>query len=90
MGRVSVSSRTSRTVAVQLAALSSNCTVELLRSPVDRAGQDPATTVLRSWSSAAFPLGSGTVSTAVDTASDCFVRPEVPCNGIMVAIGNPT
>jgi hypothetical protein len=34
--------------------------------------------------------GTGTVQATVDTASDCFVRPQVRRSGTLVATGNPT
>lgn len=90
MGKVSVTGLNSRTVAVQVAHLPSDCTVELVVGPVDYAGQDPGTSVVRTWSASAFPSGSGTVSTAVNTTAACFVRPQIRKSGVLTATGNPT
>jgi hypothetical protein len=87
MGAASVKSVGSRTIAIALAGLPSGCTLHLVRGPVDLAGQDPGTSVVRTWSLAA---GASTVSTAVDTSSSCFVRPQLRRNGALVATGNPT
>jgi hypothetical protein len=89
MGHGSIATSTSRSVAVFAANLPSDCTVELVRGPVDLSGQDPGTSVVRTWSASAFGAG-GTVSTAVDTGTACFVRPQVRRSGTLVAAGNPT
>jgi hypothetical protein len=89
MGRAAVSGAGSRTVAIGVANLPADCTVELVRGPVDLTGQDPGTSVVRSWPASAFGV-EGTVSTAVDTAASCFIRPQVRRNGALVATGNPT
>jgi hypothetical protein len=91
MGKASVASPSTRSVAVEVANLPSNCTVQLVRGPVDLAGQDPATTVVATFPRSSFGTsGSGTVSVAVDTATSCFIRPQVLQNGVLVATGNPT
>jgi hypothetical protein len=87
MGAAAVKVVGSRTITIALAGLPSGCTLELVRGPVDLAGQDPGTSVVRTWSLAA---GASTVSTAVDTSSSCFVRPQLRRNGALVATGNPT
>jgi hypothetical protein len=87
MGAAAVKVVGSRTIAIALAGLPSGCTLELVRGPVDLTGQDPGTSVVRTWSLAA---GASTVSTAVDTSSSCFVRPQLRRNGALVATGNPT
>lgn len=89
MGAASVNNAATRTIAIALQNLPAGCTVELVRSPVDFSfsGNDPATTVVRSWSAAA---GTSTLSAAVDTSSACFVRPQVRRGGAIVGVGNPT
>lgn len=90
MGKASVSSLNSRTVAVHVVNLPSDCTVELVVGPVDYSGQDPGTSVLSTWPASAFPAGTGTVSTAVNTTAECFVRPQILTSGALTATGNPT
>ncbi|MBW8766601.1 MAG: hypothetical protein JF630_10370 [Geodermatophilales bacterium] len=90
MGKASVRTSSSRTVAVAITNLPAGCTVQLLAGPVDFTGQDPGTSVVGSWSSTAFPGGKGTVTVAVDTGASCFIRPQVRLNGTLVATGNPT
>jgi hypothetical protein len=89
MGHVSTATRATRTVAVGIAHLPGDCTVELVRSPLDAGAQDPGTSVVRTWAASAFGTG-GTVATAVDTSTACFVRPQVRRAGTLVATGNPT
>jgi hypothetical protein len=91
MGQASVSSRTSRSMEIAGTAVPAGCTVELVRGPVDYAGQDPATAVVASFPASAFGgSGTGTVRVPVSTATSCFVRPQVRRDGILVAAGNPT
>jgi len=87
MGAASVKSVGSRTITIALAGLPSGCILELVRGPVDLTGQDPGTTTVHAWSLGA---GASTVSAAVDTASSCFVRPQLRRGGALVATGNPT
>jgi hypothetical protein len=89
MGHASIATRATRTVAVGIANLPGDCTVELVRSPLDPAATEPAGTVVRSWAASEFGAG-GTVSTSVDTTTACFVRPQVRRSGTLVATGNPT
>jgi hypothetical protein len=91
MGAASVSSASSRTVEIGLSNLPAGATVELVRGPVDFTGQDPGTEVVASFARSDFgPSGTGTVSASVNTATACFVRPQVRLNGTLVASGNPT
>jgi hypothetical protein len=91
MGAASVSGATSRPMAIGMTNLPPDSTVELVRGPVDGTGQDPATAVVASFPRSAFGAsGTGTVQATVDTASDCFVRPQVRRSGTLVATGNPT
>jgi hypothetical protein len=91
MGSASVSGATSRRMVISAARLPADARVELLVSPVDYAGQDPASSLLSSWPASAFgPGGTGAVRTSVATSSSCFVRAQVRLNGTLVATGNPT
>ena len=64
--------------------------MELVRGPVDLTGNDPGTSLVRSWPGSAFATASGTVSTSVSTTAGCFVRVQVRRDGALVASGNPT
>jgi hypothetical protein len=91
MGAVSVRGVSSRTVAISVANLPSDCTLELRTGPVDGAGQDPLTSSVGSWTASVVGSGgTGTVSAQVSTSSACFVRAQVLRNGNVVATGNPT
>jgi hypothetical protein len=91
MGAVSVRGAGSRQVAIGVAALPPDCTLELLTGPVDFTGIDPKVSTVHSWTgSAVSPRGTGTVSAEVSTSSDCFVRAQVRKAGAIVASGNPT
>jgi hypothetical protein len=90
MGRASVAGAASRTVAVFVDGLPADCTVELVRGPVDLTGNDPGTSVVRSWPASAFSTASGTASVSVSTTTGCFVRAQVRRGGVLVATGNPT
>jgi len=63
--------------------------VELVRGPVGRTGDDPATTVEASLPASAFSA-DGLAEVPISTGSDCFVRPQVRRAGTVVATGNPT
>ena len=91
MGAVSVSDAGSRRVAIGVAALPADCTLELLTGPVDSTGVDPKTATVHSWpGSEVGTRGRGTVSVDVSTSSACFVRAQVRQAGAIVASGNPT
>ncbi|GAA3179372.1 hypothetical protein GCM10010531_36740 [Blastococcus jejuensis] len=91
MGKASVSSATSRRIAIQVAQLPADCTVELLIGPVDYTGQDPGTSLVRSWGAAAFGAGgTGTVTADINTTASCFVRTQIRRSGALTATGNPT
>jgi hypothetical protein len=92
MGKASISSRTARRIEIAVSVLPADCTLELVRGPVDYAGEDPATEVVAGFPQSAFGgAGTGTVAATVDTDASCFVRPQVRRrNGMLVATGNPT
>jgi hypothetical protein len=91
MGKASIGDRLSRSIEIMVTALPADCTLELVRGPVDYVGEDPATEVVSRFAPSAFGAGgTGTVAATVDTAASCFVRPQVRRNGVLVASGNPT
>ncbi len=89
MGAVSVSTKTSRKLAIYAANLPSDATVQLVSGPVDYAGQvDPGTSVVRSFTPPAFV--SGVVTINVSTSSNRFYRVQVRSSaGEIVGTGNP-
>lgn len=89
MGKASISTRTSRSLNIFAANLPAGCAVEIVRGPVDYAGDDPGTVVVGTVASSAFGT-SGTVTRKVDTTQSCFVRTQVRnSTGGIVGIGNP-
>ncbi len=89
MGKVSVSSRTTRTLAIFAANLPSGGRVELVRGPVDYTGNDPGTAVIETIAPSAFG-SDGRASRSIDTGSSCFVRVQVRNSaGTIVGVGNP-
>ncbi len=91
MGGVTLGRRPSRQVAVSVAALPPDSVVELVASPVDGVGPDPAAVLVGSFTGTSLgPSRSGTVAITVDTSSgSCFVRAQVRRQGVLVATGNP-
>jgi len=89
MGGVSVSSKTTRSLAIWANNLPTGSSVQLVAGPVDYAGaQDPGTTVLRTLAPSAFSGGVATVS--VDTSTSKFYRVQVlASDGSVVGCGNP-
>jgi hypothetical protein len=89
MGQASVSSRTSRSLAVFAANLPSGSTVELVRGPVDYTGNDPGTSVISTIAASGFG-SDGRVSRSIDTSTSCFMRAQVRNSaGAIVGVGNP-
>ncbi len=89
MGKVSVSTKNSRTLDVFATNLPTGGTVEIIAGPVDFTGNDPGTVVLETVAAGAFGPG-GTLSRAVDTSRSSFVRTQVrDAGGTIVGIGNP-
>ena len=94
MGAVSVSKVTSRRLALTVLRVPAGGSVTLLQGAVDYAGNrqpTPNTTAIRSWTGRQVAAAGGTVTTAVDTSSDSFVRAIVTAsNGrTIVGAGNP-
>ncbi|MGE5293097.1 MAG: hypothetical protein ACM3ML_39120 [Micromonosporaceae bacterium] len=89
MGKVSVSTKTSRQLAIYAANVPSGATVQLIAGPVDYAGQvDPGTTVARSFAAPAF--ANGVVTVSVNTSSNRFYRVQVRSStGEIIGTGNP-
>jgi hypothetical protein len=89
MGAVSVSTKTSRQLAIHAANVPAGATVQLITGPVDYAGQaDPGTTVLRSFAASAF--AGGVVSVSVSTSSSRFYRVQVRSStSEIIGTGNP-
>jgi hypothetical protein len=89
MGHVSVSSRTSRSLAILATNLPSGSSVQLVSGPVDYSGAvDPSTTVVRTLSPSAFSGNVATVS--VDTSTSRFYRVTVlSSSGAVIGAGNP-
>jgi hypothetical protein len=89
MGSVSVSSKTSRSMAVWATNLPTSSTVQVLAGPVDYAGaQDPGTFVARTLAPSAFVGGVATIS--VDTSTSRFYRVQVVASdGSVIGTGNP-
>lgn len=89
MGQASVSSRTSRTLAVFAANLPAGGAVELVRGPVDYTGNDPGTAVIATIAASTFG-SDGTASRSINTSTSCFVRAQVRNSaGAIVGVGNP-
>ena len=91
MGGVTVGGVAARTAELSVEALPAGFTLQLLASPVDFQGVDPATTVVGQWSAGQVgAAGSGTVSTTVSQTGAMFVRPQVlNTKGVPIATGNP-
>jgi hypothetical protein len=89
MGQASVSSRTSRTLAVFAANLPAGSSVDLVRGPVDYTGEDPGTAVIATIAASTFG-SDGTASRSVNTSTSCFVRAQVRnATGAIIGVGNP-
>ena len=89
MGGVSVSSKTTRSIAIWATNLPVGSVVELVAGPVDYKGAvDPGTSVLRSLLPSAFSGGMARVS--VDTTSSKFFRAQVRrSSGEIIGTSNP-
>jgi hypothetical protein len=89
MGAVSVSSRTSRQLAISAANLPAGSTVQLVAGPVDYSGQvDPGTWIVTTLPASAFAAGPCTVQ--VDTSSSRFYRAQIiASDGGLVGTANP-
>ena len=91
MGGVSIGSPSSRNVVISADNLPAGCRIQLLASPVDFTGVDPATTKVAEWTSAQLGAGgTGTVSTTVSQPAAAFYRAQVVLDsGVPIATGNP-
>jgi hypothetical protein len=89
MGAVSVSSLTTRQLAISAAALPAGSTVQIVAGPVDYAGRvDPGTSVITTLQASAFTAGAVTVP--VTTTSSRFYRAQVVNSaGQLIGTGNP-
>jgi hypothetical protein len=89
MGAISVSTRTSRQVAIAAKNLPTGSTVQLVGGYVDYLGKvDPETWVSKTLSPSAFAAGPVTVT--VDTSASKFFRPQVVgSDGLVIGTGNP-
>lgn len=89
MGAVSVSTKTSRQLALYAANIPSGASVQLVSGPVDYAGKvDPGTSVVRSFTASAFV--NGVVTVPVGTSSNRFYRVQVRSStGEIIGTGNP-
>ena len=89
MGKASVSSRTTRDLAVFTTNLPAGSAVQIVRGPVDYTGNDPGTAVIATIAASAFG-SDGRVSRSIDTSGSCFVRAQVRNSaGAIVGVGNP-
>jgi hypothetical protein len=89
MGKVSVKSYKSRSLTIFATNLPKNSLVQVVRGPVDFAGNDPGTSVVATIKAATFAK-SGLASLAVSTTTSCFVRVQVRTSaGVIVGISNP-
>jgi hypothetical protein len=89
MGKVSVKSYKSRSLTIFATNLPKNSLVQVVRGPVDFAGNDPGTSVVATIKAATFAK-SGLASLAVSTTTSCFVRVQVRTSaGAIVGISNP-
>ena len=91
MGGVTVGDAATRTAEISVEALPAGFALQLVASPVDFQGVDPATTVIAHWAASQVGAGgSGTVSTTVSQSGGMFVRPQVlNTKGVPIATGNP-
>lgn len=89
MGHISVSAKTTRRLTIYAAGLPAGSTVQLVRGPVDYAGNiDPATVVSRTFAASAFV--NGVLTVGITTSSNRFFRVQVVDSaGQIIGIGNP-
>ena len=91
MGGVLIGSPRTRTVVISTEKLPTGCRLQLLASPVDFKGVDPAMTCVKEWTtSQCGTAGTGTVSTTVSQTGPAFYRAQVVMSdGTPIASGNP-
>jgi len=89
MGKVSVSSIGSRSLAVAAANLPTGSVVEIVSGAVDYTGSDPVTQTVATLPAATFG-STGIATVTVNTSASCFVRPQVrTTGGTIIGVGNP-
>jgi hypothetical protein len=89
MGKVSVSSNTSRSLTIFAANLGKSAHVDVVQGPVDYTGNDPGTSVIASFKSSVFST-SGMTSLQLNTASSSFVRIQIrTASGAISGASNP-
>lgn len=92
MGAASISSQSSRSVAISAANVPVTGAVRLVAGPVDYKGAiDPGTVVLETIPASAFGVGgTGIVNRSIDTSASTFIRAQVlNAAGATIGIGNP-
>jgi hypothetical protein len=91
MGAVSVSSVTSRQLAATTTGMPSGAVLQVLQGAVDYAGQNALTDDVKLIGSyTATQLAGGTITQAVSTAQDSFLRTQViSSTGAIIATSNP-
>ena len=89
MGKVGVSTLTSRSLTIFAANLPANSVVDIYQGPVDFTGNDPGTTLIKSIPQATFGP-SATASMTINTTNPTFVRAQVRNSvGAIIGISNP-
>lgn len=91
MGGVHIGPPATRKAVITAENLPSGCRLQLLASPVDFTGVDPATRLVGEWTAAQLgPRGSGTISAELSQSGPAFYRTQVVlANGVPIATGNP-
>ena len=91
MGGVLIGSPATRNAVISVERLPAGCRLQLLASPVDFTGVDPATTLVREWTASQVGAGgTGTVSASVSQSQPAFFRAQVVLSsGVPIASGNP-
>jgi hypothetical protein len=91
MGGILIDSPRTRKVVISTEKVPAGCRLQLLASPVDLKGVDPAITCVQEWTAAQCGTGgTGTVSTTVSQSGPAFFRAQVvQSNGVPIAAGNP-
>jgi hypothetical protein len=91
MGGVLIGSPRTRNVVISTERVPTGCRLQLLASPVDFKGVDPATTLVKEWTASQCGTGgTGTVSASVSQSGPAFYRAQVvQSDGTPIASGNP-
>jgi hypothetical protein len=89
MGKVSVASTTSRSLAIYTAGLPTGSKVEVVQGPVDYTSSDPGTLIAQTLPATSFS-GSGVASVIINTSASTFVRIQVRnSSGAIIGVSNP-